>query len=167
MSKANYWDTHPNINNLSCFRELYTSDKSKEKTSSSNVMWALEMLCTNDSKNVMRNMTRNEREQELLDNYLTSEEFEKVLAYEKDFENYKMSYLSKRFRFYQKLLEQREDYMAGLNYETNASQLDDMLVRTPKIWGEFLKIKKELDAEELVGHVQGGREESASEKGLI
>jgi len=165
--QANYWEVHPNLYKITGFNSLYKNDKSKNKTSSSNVMWALEMLCSNDSKNIMKNMTRSEREAELLDNYINDEEMSQVLELEKQFVEHNLSYLAKRYRFYQGLLEQREDYMASLNYEKHASQLDDMLVRTPKIWGEFMKIKKELEAEELTGHVQGGREESASEKGLI
>lgn len=73
----------------------------------------------------------------------------------------------KRYLFYQNLLEQREAYMATLNYETHSDKLDDMLARTKKIWDEFMKIKKELEVEEDSGYVKGAREESATEKGLL
>lgn len=130
-------------------------------------MWGLFLYCSASKYNPMHNMTKSEREDELLNSYLSEEQFGKIKELEKQYEDFTLSYLQKRFRFYQNILEQREDYMSTLTYEKHADRLDDMLVKTKKIWDEFMKIKKELEAEENEGTAQGGREESASEKGLI
>lgn len=163
----NYWQINNGVSIIYPFSELYKSDKSKDKHKSSRIMWALEMYCRTDKENPMRNMSKSEREAELLYSFISDDDLTTVKDLEKSFVDFKLSYVNKRFKFYQTILEQREEYMSTLSYDTNADLLDDMLVRTPKIWSEFMKIKKELDAEEEAGHVQGGREESAAEKGLL
>lgn len=166
-TELNYWQINNGMSVIYPFNELYKSDKSKDKHKSSKVMWALEMYCRTDKENPMRNMSKTERESELLYSFISEDDLETVKTLEKAFVDYKLSYINKRYKFYQTILEQREEYMSTLSYDNNANTLDDMLVRTPKIWSEFIKIKKELDAEDELGHVQGGREESASEKGLL
>lgn len=161
-----YWDVYPGDRVIRPFSTLYAEDKSKDKSKSSSIMWGLRMLTVPTKDNPLWRMTRIERIEELSTIY-KPEELEKILSLEAPYVNAMASYIMRRYMFYQNLLEQREEYMATLTYAENANQLDDMLVKTKKIWDEFMKIKKELEVEEEAGHVQGGREESASEKGLI
>ena len=129
-------------------------------------MWGLKMLTLPTKDNPLWRMTKEERLSEL-DRILSKEDIDKILELEQEYIKSKMSYIMKRYLFYQNLLEQREAYMATLNYETHSDKLDDMLARTKKIWDEFMKIKKELEVEEDSGYVKGAREESATEKGLL
>jgi uncharacterized protein (DUF2132 family) len=163
----NYWDVYPGQRVITPFALLYNEDKSAKKLKSSQVMWALNMYCSSKKDNPMHNMTLEEREQELLENYITQEQLNTVIALEPAFVAQSLSYLQKRFRFYLRILEQREEYMGTLKYSTHASTLDDMLAKTKKIWDDILTIKKQLGAEEDEAQVKGGREESASEKGLL
>jgi len=161
--KLNYWDVHAGDQLVHPFSALYAADTSKQKKKSSDMMWALLMLTDPSKANPLSRMTRDER----LDELSSFIRLEDILEYEEAFVEFKLSYLKKRYRFYQAMLEAREKYMQTLTYEANASQLDNMLVQTKKIWDEFLKIKKELDVEDLEYHTKGSREESATEKGLI
>ena len=163
----NYWDAFPAERVVRPFSALYNLDKSKGRKTSSSIMWALTMLTDPATYNPLSRMTREERLEELLNSYIGQKELDDVLELEEEFVNFKLSYIKKRYRFYQSLLEDRERYMKTLSYDTHASQLDSMLVNTKKIWDEFLKIKKEVDVEEVSYHTKGNREESASEKGLI
>ncbi|HMT02013.1 MAG TPA: hypothetical protein PKD00_01675 [Burkholderiales bacterium] len=162
---TNYWDTFPG--QRITFALLYNTDKSKNKVNSSEIMWALYMYTTNKVDNVLHNMSKQEREEELLMNYVTPEQFQTVLELEDMYVEHNLSYLQRRFRFYQKMLEQREEYMSTLNYATHAQVLDDMLSKSKKIWDDVINISKQLDVEANEAHVKGGREESATEKELL
>ena len=164
---SNYWDVYPEDRVVRPFSDLYNKDKSREKKSSSNVMWGLRMLTDPNKENLLYRMSRSSRLEELKENYLSDSEFNLMLKYEDDYSQCRLSYVKKRLAFYQKILEDREAYMNTLTYEEHSDKLDDMLAKSGKIWAEYLKIKKEVEIEEQVGHVQGGREESASEKGLL
>ena len=102
----NYWDCHPG--DRVTYRPLFDKDKSKNKKDSSEIMWALNMLCSNSKDNPLKNMSREERLQELETSYVTQEQIKKVLEWEEKYAENNLSYLQKRFRFYQKMLEQRK-----------------------------------------------------------
>lgn len=171
----NYWDVYPEDRVIRPFSSLYEEDnkedrkenkKENKKEKSSRIMWGLRMLTVPTKDNPLWRMTNEERLDEL-SNILSQDELDKVIELRKAYVDAKMSYVMKRYLFYQDLLEQREDYMSTLSYTTDSDKLDDMLARTKKIWDEFMKIKKELEVEEDSGYVKGSREESATEKGLL
>jgi hypothetical protein len=161
----NYWDVHAADKLVRPFSSLYEEDKTKTKKHSSNLMWCLLLLTDPSKANPLSRMNREERLAEL--SHTLSPDPTLLVDLEEEFAEYKLSYIKKRYRFYQKLLEERERYMGTLSYDTHAQQLDTMLVNTKRIWDEFLKIKKELDVEEQSYYTKGNREESAAEKGLI
>lgn len=162
-----YWDVQPADRVVRPFSALYDLDKSKNKKQSSTIMWALKLLTDPSKDNPLSRMTREERIDELTSTFLPQSDLDKVLSLEEEYKNNNLSYIKRRYVFYQNMLEAREKFMASLTYESNANQLDSMLEKTKKIWDEFLKIKKELDVEEATYHTKGNREESAGEKGLI
>ena len=162
-----YWEIYPGQRVKKPFALLYNQDKSKNKKISSDIMWGLDLYCSMKKSNPLHNMSKEERQAELLETFLTSEQLDKVIELEDAWVEQNLSYLQRRFRFYQRLIEQREEYMGTLTYPKDTDVIEKMLSSTKKIWDDVLSIKTKLDEEDLDVQVKGGREESASEKGLL
>ena len=63
-------------------------------------------------------------------------------------------------------LEERANFIASLSYTADTFELlDKMMSASSKMWEQYLKCLKDVEAEQ--GITMGGAQESLSEKGLI
>lgn len=77
--------------------------------------------------------------------------------------------LSKKQKFlidWEMKLEERANFIASLSYTADTFELlDKMMSASSKMWEQYLKCLKDVEAEQ--GITMGGAQESLSEKGLI
>lgn len=144
------------------FFSLNPAFKTEFKPYSSEEMWAVSILEHKDSP--YSNFSRREK----LD--VISQTFKNVEVSEELIDKFNSITLSKAQKFlksWERKLEEREDFIASLEYnEDTFEMLDKMMSSTEKLWKQYLSILKQVE-QEADSETLGGQEESLSEKGII
>jgi hypothetical protein len=73
----NFWKINPQL--IIVFDDLYEKDKSKDKITSSKIMWAIAMLYDPSDKNQFRNADFDVKKKAISDNYLKDKNFDWLL----------------------------------------------------------------------------------------
>lgn len=179
----NYWILHPIMKTIKVFRDFHDKDKSKDKKSSSKIMWAIALLIDPNEANPWRTVSLLDRENLVATDFLEDPKFNWEHP---EIENLKACYKEKCLTIaekeliaFEKKLVQRGKFIDDTDYtmdsygENNkmikgtADQLDKMMLNTSKIFEQYEEIKISLIKEQSEGTLRGGAEESASEKGEL
>lgn len=155
----NFWEVHAEVKYVPVIDEFYKKDKSKNKESSSKVMWAVEM-CENPETKYYK---RPGKYEEMLKTFLKDVKGFTWGKHDHIVEAYRDSVLSDAQRaltswnetirmrdkaiktIYQELLAQD-----ALDLDTKAlSDIDKMLAQTPKMFDDYNKIMATYDAEKI------------------
>jgi hypothetical protein len=104
--KSNFWDQNPNIKYLSPFGDLYSEDKSKGKTNSSDFMWAL-ILYFDLENSPYKRMENKDKEEEIKKFWFPEIDFDKIKEFEIAFSDSCLSYAQKVLLFWRTTLEER------------------------------------------------------------
>lgn len=164
----NFWVMNPELKIPEVYNKLYTSDKSKGKEHSSHLMWGIYLLYHPKSR--FFNLEQKMKEELVAKDYLKDEKF-KWNSLKKEIELFHRLILTAAKRAiiqWNKMMDERQEFMDTEKYDgDNWEMKDKMAIATPKLYAEYDRIKKSLDEESEEGIIEGGGEESASEKGLI
>jgi hypothetical protein len=182
----NYWDLHPAIKTFALFNNFYSSDKSKDKESSSKIMWAIALYIDPSDKNPWRTTNPIDKQKLIAEDYLNNKEFNwEDPGLKQLIEEYKdkcltvaekalvelEEKLADRARFIKETtytLDYYEETERGWKLKKGtADQLDKMMVNTKKIYDQYELIKQQMQKESINGVIKGGAIESASEKGEL
>lgn len=177
----NFWEANPNFKSIKEFRLFMETDKSKNKDYSSRVMWAIAFCCDKSIENTWRNVPMEEAMPLLAEDVIGEKDFDWAaisdLIY--IYESRVLSLPEKDLRNFEKKLHERQQFIDKTAYTLDsfdengkplkgtATQLDKMMADTNKIYAQLQELKAIYEKAEEEGHVRGGREESASELGLI
>jgi hypothetical protein len=149
------------------FRELIEKEGQKE---AGRLMWAIWL--TEDPDSRLYSLGLEVRRDNVIKHYLKNPDFDfseydwLVDAYRK----YNMSTKARMYADYQEVMSRRHKYLMELavDYSVNSKEIDDMMLKTKKIWDELEKIEKEyLSEKEGTSRTKGDAQESAAELGLI
>jgi len=152
----NFWEL--NSQYIMVFDTFYNKDKSKDKTKSSNIMWAFSFKLHPDS--VFYNLPA--KEDVIRDKFLKDPKF-KWNAYSKEESLFHSTILTeatralvgwdetmkKRRVFLNKQEFTLDEYKEGKLVKGAADQLDKMLANTAKLYQDYSKIQKDLKEEKL------------------
>lgn len=180
----NYWSLHPMMAMFGAFKEYHAQDKTKDKSESSRVMWAIAMLLDPHPDNVLRSTEKVDRIRLISEDFLEAPEFDwdhvYVVALIKDYKFLALTHLERQVINFQKKLEQRDLFLDETDYTLDAysensksivkgtaKELDVMMINTSKLNAEYKGLKESLEAEENAGDMKGGATESASESGAL
>ena len=172
--ELNFWDANPAFKIKSPFRELMNSDKSKNKSNSSQMMWFIAFCYDLGEGNIFRNLANHEKHSVVGKEFIGEERYfkknEKQLTLL--IEAYKeISYTpaQKHLRLWEELLEKRSQFLKDAEYTlVNFSELDKMAVGTEKLFKTFAVIQKDLAKEDdEKGAAKGDKELSLSDLGEI
>lgn len=156
LRKVNFWELNPTYTII--FDELYNKDKSKDKKTSSKIMWAFYYLLT--PKSEFYNLPD---KRELLSNKFIQEKGFKWEDYEKDEYLFKQTALTQAQRSlvdWDEFMRKRDNYLKAQEYyfdyfdkdgklvKGTAEQLDKAYSVTPKMYSDYDKIIKNLKEEE-------------------
>ncbi len=171
-----FWEYNPQFKIVSPFKELFNSDKSRGKKTSSNIMWAIS-LCYHPKSDLYGLPDKEERVFDMV-----KDKSFKLEDYSDHIELFTSSCLSqaeksavawdefmrKRDRFIKTqeyTLDTYDDF--GKLQKGTADQLDKMASNTGKMYTDYAKIKKELNEEDQAVKGKGGKNLSLSDSGEI
>ena len=164
---VNFWKVHPQLKVPLPFASIYKDDRSKSKSKSSQLMWAIALLVDPDSK--FSNISYGNRKSMISKDYLKDENFdwgaykEAVVFYERSL----ISPAKRQLMVWNKKMDEKTLYLDTLTYEDNADTIEGLLKTNVKLFEDYERLLKLVDKENNEGSTKGGAEESASEKGLI
>lgn len=159
----NFWEQCPQFTTIQPFKKLYSSDKSRGKKVSSDLMWAIALIHHPKSDMFyipmkeerlaidMLKVKKSEVDQFWEDNAvyvdamketILTQAQKSLIAWE--------DRLKDRDRF---LKEQRYHFgytnADGVEFKSNAKDLDDMLAKTGKLYDEYFKIQKVIEEDDI------------------
>jgi hypothetical protein len=167
---ANFWLANPRARLVKEINELYEKDKSKEKLTSSNVMWGITML-VHPKCPVTSQLDYNERLRMVNEEFLDKIKIDPEVTHKaviEAFEKGCMTRLQRIAKEWGDKLDERFALLRTLKYDlTNADDLDQMMGRTDKLWKQYITCLKDLEMETAQSQVEGGAVESLLESGKI
>lgn len=172
----NFWDYNPQFKIVSPFKELFNSDKSRGKKTSSNIMWAIS-LCYHPESDLYNLPDKDIRVFDMVkDKSFKLEDYDEYVELFKDM---CLSQAQKSLEAWDSRMKQRDRFLKDQEYtfdqyndlgrvdKGTADQLDKMAANTGKLYQEFFKIKKDLNEEEQTAKGKGGKNLSLSDSGDI
>ncbi len=186
-TNENFWVTNPAFLTVKLFKEFHSKDKSKDKSKSSRIMWAIAFYLDPHEHNVWRNLSNEDRKMLIADDYLKQKKFNWE-DYQDIISEYYKRVLTRPEKDYYELVEkmtERKDFIKNTPYtlesyeedpETGkfrtvkgtAKDLDSMVTNTIKLYEQLDAVKAKVErAKQLKGETKGGMEESATERGLL
>lgn len=167
----NIWEEYTYLKII--FKDLYNSDKSKNKTESSNKLWAIAFFADPSSK--WRNLSKPDKIKYITEDFiierklkfdLESEEAKKLI------EKWQVFVLNKNknlMQGWEDKLEERTEFIKSHKYSADTYEmLDKMMGGSKKMWDEYLRILKDVSEDSGdEGLSMGGTVESASERHQI
>jgi len=178
---VNFWQVNPQLKLVGPFKDLYNSDKSQGKGTSSRKMWAIALY--SDRKSKYFNLSEEEKEELIFDDYYgdrkwpieNRELFDSLcFFYNKLTETSAMRTL----REIEQKLEERSRFLKNTEYTLGekgdkgwlwdtADTLDKMLANSQKLYDMYDKTRKIVEQEMEQGKAIGKQSLSASDEGAI
>ena len=168
--KANFWKCHPTFKGAKVFKEFYDSDKTKNKTYSSTIMWSLAFMFDKTSENPWREMQHIDRIELINEDIIGNIEFDwkpyqEIWNYtEKCFFNEDERTL---YSYIEKVEERRRLIETTPYTLENAAALDKMIKETDFVRKEINELKRIIEQKSVDGKTKGNIIESATERGLM
>lgn len=176
----NFWDFYPQYATVDPFKSLKGKDRTKNKSGSSTLMWAIAFVY--HPKSELYNMS-DKFERIAVDMLGEAKGFKwsKYKALSDAFINITLTTAEKGLINWENGLKDRDSFLAKqeyhfgysketedgfMEYKSNVKELDEMRGRTAKLYQEFFKIKKELEDED-VARGKGQKISSMGDSGEI
>lgn len=168
----NFWEVYPDLKLALSFKQLYKSDKSRNKEVSSKKMWFV--VLTNALNSRYINIPEKERYEVIGEDFMGDPKYfennKDVLGVLiEDLRKLSETPSQRHLRQWVKTLEDRTTFLEEVEYDlTNYKSLDDMAANTAKLMDTFKKLQDMILKEEAgVGSVKGGGQESLADTGEI
>ena len=158
-----FWEVNPEFKFIEPYATFYKSSKDKKKTSE--VMWAVFLLCDVESPKIR--LRKDEREEEIKSAFLKDKtfSFSKYKDLTTEYPKVVMTKVQRELQVWGDKIEERGVFMETLKYTIDTvDTLDKMLKDSKVIWEGFDKVYKAYQEESLETRARGGREESFTEK---
>lgn len=167
----NFWETNPSFKLIKEFKEFHDTDKSKGKGKSSQLMWAIAFLVDPHEHNIWKNLIEEDKKMLIQDDFLKKKDFDWE-EYQPLIDTYYNLVLTTPEKDYLELISkmtERKQFIKDTPYTLdNAKILDDMVLKTAKLYEELEVVKQKLaQSKDIDGETKGGMQESATEKGLL
>lgn len=162
-----FFESNPELKYIDDFAQLI---KEVGEQKASKIMWAIWLTESPDSR--LYGLGIEVRRENVKRNYLEDKkfDFEDYIWLITAFRRHTMSKKSRMYTDYMEIMERRHNVLMQLSaeYEENSKEIDDMMLKTQKIWAELDKIEKEYLSDKEGGiHVKGGGKLSATDQGLL
>jgi len=165
--EVNFWRANPQLKVPQPFADILNKDKSKGKSKSSQIMWAIALLVDPDSK--FSNISLGTRKELISKDFLKDAKF-KWDDYKDAMHFYEYNLVSpakRQLLIWNKKMDEKGMYLDTLTYEEHADTIEGLLKTNVKLFEDYERLLKLVDKETKEGATKGGAEESAAEKGLI
>lgn len=172
-----FWEVFPQFLLVDPFTKFHKNDKSRKKTFSSNIMWAISLLLHPDSE--IYNVS--DKYEQINKTMMGDKDFDwsKYQEHMDEFVNIALSQGKKSLVAMNDRLRNRDAFLKEQTYSFDyyndqgklvkgtADQLDAMEARTAKLYEQYFKIQKELEAEKSSASKRGSKMESLSDSNQI
>lgn len=167
---SNFWTANPTLKAITEFREIYESDKTKDKSQSSLLMWSISLYADTSEYNQLSYVPSVDRlsiiEADYYHGKLDLEKYRPLI------EKYKRLFLSEAeimLDTFRKKLEERNTFLMNTPYTRDTMRsLDDALANTNQLHELYKKFKDAVDVEKSIGGaVKGKGSESLSDSRKI
>jgi len=169
-TNSNFWKVNPQLTIPKVLSDLHKGDKSKDKTVSSNIMWAICLFLDLSEDNKFRNFPEEDRKKLIIEDFLQDPKF-KFDAYKSIIDWYTEGMYTPAERGilnWRKKLEERDQFISETPYDLdNAEKMDKILAGTDKLYSQLERLEKQYQKEQLKGQDKGGATASLSDKNLI
>lgn len=164
---ANFWKINHQLIVPREFNELYKNDKSKDRSTSSKIMWAIALV--NDPDSRFCNLPYSDRIKLVARDYLKEDkyDFQKVEKASNLYIQLILSPAKRMMLTWNRLMDEKIEHLNKMKYSDNPKQIEELLTSNSKLYSEYERIMEVLDKDEVSGKARGGVNESASEKGDI
>lgn len=161
----NFWECNPQWKYHSAFKELYESDKSKNKEKSSKMLWAV-MLYADATRSQFYLLPAIQREEEIRENYLKEQvPWADVLKYIEPYKKFVMSAAERRYMAQQDKMMERIQFLMQTPYDLeSAPVLDKIQVDTPKLEAVLRELAAAMTGDQTTGSWRGGDAKSPVEQ---
>lgn len=164
---SNFWDLYPEFKITMSFKNLYKSDKSRNKESSSRIMWFVALCHSPNSR--YRNLEINDRYETIGDDYFNTPNYyeenkKRIDPIIEDYIRTNLTAAQRHLEEWDKKQDERSKFISGVKYSLNTYEdLDKMAINTTKIFDTFRLIKEQLAKEEGEGVGKSGRKASLND----
>lgn len=183
-TKQNFWDNNPQLQLVGDFKKLYTSDKSRNKTASSKLMWTVALIWDRTSKFYDQPEGGVDGKIPLLfGDYLGDEHYytknkAKVDGLRDLYRKLQETIAERTLRGIEEKLQERDTFLKGTEYTMGVEgdrgficgtvdTLDKMMANTKKLYDMWEDARKVVTQEAEKGHTVGGGQESLGDSGEI
>jgi hypothetical protein len=168
----NFWKLYPSWKTPKVLRDFYNNDKTKDKSKSSLLIWAIVHMFDRSESNPYKDMDSVEKLEVINDDVLNNSSFdwteykELIDAVGKLYETEE----ERNLRVFISYIEARRKFLdkeqGNLTFDT-IKQFDETVKRNKENMAELQRLKDLVEQNTDKGRTRGNIEESAMEKGLI
>jgi len=165
--EVNFWRANPQLKVPQPFADILSKDKSKGKSKSSQIMWAIALLVDPDSK--FSNISLGNRRKMIAEDYLKDAKFKwaDVKAACQYYESMLITPTKRQLSVWKQKMDEKSIYLAELTYEEDSATIEKLLSTNIKLFEDYERLLRMVEKEKDEGATKGGAVESASETGLI
>lgn len=147
----NFWKVNSSFLALDAFLSLYEKDTSEDKKDSSKLMWAT-ALCVHPKSPIFSVNSRwDQVKSTILDNPRFNWETKANKKLIEDFKDTVLTVAEKSYLFWCDHMKKRQEFADSIDYKTVEDKrielVEGMLSKTPKLYEELDRIKKQLNAD--------------------
>jgi len=166
-TEDNFWKVNPQLKIPKLFAAILSKDKSKGKSKSSQIMWAIALLVDPDSK--FSNISLENRKKMIKEDFLRLEKFDWKEVQEAChyYEELLVTPTRRQLSIWKKKMDEKSIFLDSLTYEEDFETIEKLLATNVKLFTDYDRLLKMVEKEKDDGATKGGAVESASESGLI
>lgn len=159
-TSESFWELYPDFKDALSFKKLYKSDKSRNKESSSRIMWYV--AYTTDINSKYYKLPENEKHSVIGGDYMDDEDYyknnkDRIQPIIDDYIKINFSAAQRQLRDWEIKMDERATFIKDMPYNINTYEdLDKMASNTAKLFDTFKKIKEDISKEEGDGIGKGG-----------
>ena len=166
---AIFWKVNPQFQAIEPFKTLYKSDKSKNRQDSSYCMWAISLCFDADSQ--FFGMVEQDRKDMIAKDLMEDPTFFTKPDIQILVESYKKvtdTQARRQLRVWAAKMDEKAKFIEELKYSPATwKMIDELLGNNTDLYQEYSRIEKMILSEGAGDSVEGGSEESLSEKGAF
>jgi hypothetical protein len=176
---VNFWVVNPSLKIPEPFAKLYNEDKSKDKKDSSQIMWAIALLCDTDSK--FANIPEDDRKNLIRKDFLKNDKFSFInyQAQIDHFCNFILTPAKRALKDWNDKMIERAEFLKRTEYTLGeigdkgnwvggtADVIDRMMSNTKKLYDDYQRVIESLEEEKTKEAGKGNRKASLSDDGGI
>lgn len=172
VDPKSFWDLNPLLKLHPTLKEVYEQDKSRNKQDSSRLCYGLAILVDQSEENKFRNYPEEDKKFLIAEQLFGNKDFDwstpEVVKLIEVFDDMLLSPAKRSLRNWKIKLEERDAFLGATKYSLqNAAELDKILAQTDKLYSQYERVLKALEADKQEPSARGAKQLSLSDQNKI